>query len=212
MNTNTLYRYGQKPTSLFANPTLFFQSNPLTFLKHNILTIGNLASDTPLNAGIYSFVLTKVQDCQGLRHCGNLANCYKLTWCKHSEFGIKAYFLPFKARQVSAMLLGHEANFFFTHSLTGCGFGVKQQPEPEVMHFDGDSFNRGSMRKRLPEGLLFTDLEYQDVEHYSSAQVLGIRQAQQWQFYSQIWEMKGLDTYRQSIPAGVQTLTRAIYA
>ncbi len=76
------------------------------------------------------------------------------------EVPIRAYWLPYEADKTHEMMLGADANYFFTAGLSGCSVIVSGDPTaPRVAHINrteesGDVFNRVVKAPRAAEDVI----------------------------------------------------------
>lgn len=189
-----------------GSPTFSFNKNPKQFFKDNVITIGSMRDNPPSCSGQFAFDFKVIPGCLGENYYGFPIPCFQLTLAEKTANTVNAYFLPFKEGQAHSMRLSDDADFFFTNTLTGCGFGFSDEPYPEVIHFDGDTYTNETMHTLMPKGRVHTDADYNHKEYYTCAQIMGVRTAKGWIFFSQSWIMKGLDTYQQSLLEGVKCL------
>ncbi|MCK7595842.1 hypothetical protein M0G74_01000 [Microbulbifer sp. CAU 1566] len=197
-----------------------FLSNPISFLRNNVLTIdvqsmvttpsqnGGLANYSAKHnqGGLVTVNIAKDPVNKGLKSTGSAAVAYKVSEAsgapsKYSH-QFSAYYLPFMNNDFRVMNLGNAADFFFTDTMNGCSFACGAGNPPKIGHFNrvsgpNDMIDQnaidGDISGQFPGGVL-KSLKKTDYKNDvgEAASLVGVRTNGTWAFYYQVYSVAGV--------------------
>jgi hypothetical protein len=131
-----------------SNVTDEFTAGPEAFLKKYVVQVANAAQEGQHNAvGVREFYFWVVKDTKVALREAQSATTPK----------IRAYWLPWKDKDIVCTDLGSDANYFFTSQMTGCRFSIltKEGESPKVAHIAGtlSKTKRNEAEKSVVEGM-----------------------------------------------------------